>query len=414
MSRLLSVNNYYYRRGGADSVFLEHNRLLENAGWEVMPFAMRSGKNMRSEWERFFINELEYGEARGVGDSVVKAAKSIYSWEARRKVGQLLDHRRPDICHVHNLYHHISPSILPRIKSAGVPVVLTLHDLKLACPAYKMLSRGAVCERCRGGRPHHVLLNRCMKGSLALSTVVYTERVLHAMLGTYVRSVDAYVVPSRFYREKFRQWGFDTSRFHYIPNFVHAEVLRPRTEVGNAFVYAGRLAPEKGLDTAIRAASGAGVALDIVGTGPEESALKRTAATIGANVRFHGHQEVARLNEIIAGARALVLPSEWYENAPISLLEAYALGVPVIGASIGGIPEMIRPGATGWVFESGSVEALRDRFEEVADLSDAEILTMGSRGRALAEREYSPAAYRVRIEELYGLLLADAAQTVRA
>src|SRR5580692_10601183 len=156
---------------------------------------MQDPKNHPTPWSRYFIDDLEMQGAYSPLQKLSRLPKVIYSLEARRKLAALIDNVRPDIAHGHNIYHHISPSILGLLKRRGIPTVLTLHDLKIACPAYNMLAPDGVCERCRGGRLYNVLLHRCIKGSTALSAVVMIESVVHRMLGSYRRYVDRFIVP---------------------------------------------------------------------------------------------------------------------------------------------------------------------------------------------------------------------------
>jgi len=399
--RLLSINNYHYRRGGAEVLFLEHNRLFAEHGWDVVPFAMRHPDNLPSPWSDHFVDEIEFGRAYGMLDKARRAAKIIYSREAQHKVRQLLDAARPRIAHAHNVYHHISPAIFPVLNAAGVPVVMTVHDLKLACPSYTMLAGDEVCERCRGGRIHNVVVNRCIKGSVALSSVVMLETAVHRALGLYRRCVDRFVVPSRFYIDKLVEWGWPRERFVHVPNFVDIERLRPTGEPGSGFLYFGRLAPEKGLPTLIRAAAAAKVAVDIAGSGALQTELQRLADALGARVRFTGHLDETALRQAISASRAVVLPSAWYENAPMSILEAYALGRPAIGSRIGGIPELIRVGETGAVFEPGDVEGLAALLTRFAEMPSAGIARMGAAGRAWVEMDFDRSAYLGRVLEVY-------------
>jgi glycosyltransferase involved in cell wall biosynthesis len=401
VSVLLSINNYLYRRGGAEVVFLEQNRLFEEIGWQVVPFAMRHPNNMPNEWDRYFVREIEFGEAYTLGQKAVRAQKITYSFEARRQMGRLIGEAHPDIAHAHNVYHHISPSFFGLLKARGVPTVLTLHDLKLACPAYKMLTHDGVCERCKGGALWNVVRHRCVKGSLALSTVILVESAVHRLLGCYSDNVDRFVVPSRFYLGKFVEWGWPSERFVHIPNFVDLEKLMPRGTPGIRFVYFGRLGPEKGLGTFVRALALARVKGRIVGTGPEEGALRRLAEETGADVEFLGYRSGEGLLDAIASSRAMVLPSEWYENAPMSVMETYALERPVIGADIGGIPELIREGETGSLFKSGNVEELAAQLRRYADLPDSAIVRMGRSGRRWMAQDFTAERYRERLLDLY-------------
>lgn len=181
MTVLLSINNYYYRRGGADAVFLEENRLFEEIGWNVIPFAMQYPKNYTTVWNKYFINEIEYGSEYSIWNKIKYVPKVIYSLEARRNLNRLLNHIEPHICHAHNIYHHISPSILSLLKKREIPTLLTLHDLKLACPAYTMLTHDGICERCKNGRLYNVIRHKCVKRSLALSTVIFFESTINRL-----------------------------------------------------------------------------------------------------------------------------------------------------------------------------------------------------------------------------------------
>jgi glycosyltransferase involved in cell wall biosynthesis len=190
----------------------------------------------------------------------------------------------------------------------------------------------------------------------------------------------------------------------HIPNFVNADQYRDDWEEDDYFVFAGRLAPEKGIATLIRAAALSRQRLVIAGTGPEEAALRALAAETGAIVTFSGYLSGPALHEAIGRSKALVLPSEWYENAPISVLEAYALGRPVIGARIGGIPEMIREGETGLLSLPGDAASLADALTAMAAKSAAERTAMGRAGRQWIAREFSASAYLDRTLALYRAL----------
>ncbi|HKT75069.1 MAG TPA: glycosyltransferase family 4 protein [Steroidobacteraceae bacterium] len=401
MSKLIAINNYYYRRGGSETIFFEHNRMLEALGWTVVPFSMHHPSNLATPWEEYFVDDLEMHGKYSALQKVARVSKVIYSFEARRKLDLLLRKVEPDIVHAHNIYHHISPSVLGLLKSRGIPTVLTLHDLKIACPAYNMLARDGVCERCRGGKLYNVVTNRCIGGSALMSLVVAFEAVLHKVLGSYRRCVDCFIVPSRFYVDKFVEWGLPRSQFRHIPNFVNLSGFEPDYTPGTKFLYFGRVIGQKGVATLIRAAAQARIALKIAGTGPELAAMQKLAAELQADVSFLGHLAGTALHEAIRSARAVVLPSEWYENAPVSVLEAYALGKPVIGARIGGIPELIRENETGNCFTSGSVTELSAALRGMAQRPDAEIAEMGRCARRWVEQEFTVAMYQQRILAAY-------------
>ena len=401
MPQLLSINNYYYRRGGSEVVFFEHNRLFENAGWEVVPFSLHNALNEPSPWSAHFVNETDGSGRQSSVEKLTRAVSTIYSFETVRRIRGLLALIRPQIAHAHNIYHHLSPSVLVELHRRDVPVVLTLHDLKLVCPAYKMHTQGRICERCRGGALRNVIRYRCIKDSTAMSALVWLESTFHKALDTYMRNVARFVVPSRFLLDKFADWGVDTSRFAHIPNSIDVDALEASEEPGDAFVYLGRLVPEKGVATLVKAAAKARVRLRIIGTGPDEAALRQLAQNLGGDVEFTGYLSGSMLRAAISSARAVVIPSECYENAPISVMEASALRRPIIGADIGGIPELIRQEETGFVFPSGSVEALVEVLEHVQRLPPEDLRGLGAAGREWMRAEFSPSAYRDRMLALY-------------
>jgi len=404
MTRLLNVNSYHYRRGGSDVVYLDHAALMGERGFENSFFSMQHPKNEPTPWSQHFVSELEFGHDYPALTKAVMAAKVVWSWEARSKLSQLLDAFPARVAHLHCIYHHLSPAILPLLRARGVRTVMTAHDLKIACPAYKMLNRGGVCERCREGSVLNVVKHRCVRDSLAASAVVAVESGLHRLLGTWQKHLDVVVCPSRFFRDKFVEWGWPAAQFEVIPNVVDAARFEPRFEPGGYLLYFGRLAPEKGVATLLRAAAQVGVPLKIAGSGPEEGALRAMPEAQRPEVEFMGFRSGAALHQLVRDARAVVLPSEWFENAPMSVLESMALGKPVLGARIGGIPELIGDNETGWLFPSGDAPALAERLRAIALADDAVLAAMGRRAREQVSQLYTRERYAEAMLALYARL----------
>jgi glycosyltransferase involved in cell wall biosynthesis len=400
MPALIAINNYYYDRGGSEAIFFAHNRMFEALGWNVVPFSMQHPQNHPTPWSKYFIDDLEMHGDYSMAQKLARLPKVIYSFEARRRLDQLITRVRPDIAHGHNIYHHISPSVLGLLKSRGIPTVLTLHDLKVACPAYNMLSPQGVCEACKGGKVYNVVANRCIGGSAAMSLVVMMEAVVHKLIGSYRKHVDAFIVPSRFYIDKFREWGMPQERFKHVPNFVDAAQYTPNYEPGDYYLYFGRIIRQKGVATLIRAAAAARKKLLVAGTGPELEQMQALASSLNADVTFAGHLGGQKLHDAVRGSRAVVLPSEWYENAPVSLLEAYALGKPVIGANIGGIPELVRED-TGTCFASGDVASLTAALEDFDLRQRPDVEAMGRAARRWVAEHFTVDMYRQRIMAVY-------------
>lgn len=400
MPRLLNINSYHYRRGGADVVYLDHAAAFEAAGWSNAFFAMHHPQNDPSPWSSYFVDELQYGSTYGALQKVRMAGKVIYSWEARNKIDRLITDFRPDVAHAHNLYHHLSPSVLSALRARGIPTVMTAHDYKLACPSHEMLHEGRVCERCKGGRFVNCITHRCIKGSMALSTLVAVESAVHRAAGSYVDNLDRIVVPSRFMGSKLVEWGVPERLIRHVPNAIEPAKFDATEGVGDYLVYIGRLTASKGVRTLVDAARATGVNLVVVGSGELDDELRQLADGC-TNVRLVGRKSGDELWALVSGSRAVVLPSEWYENAPMSILEAYALKRPVLAAAIGGIPEMIEPEQTGWLFKPADVDALAAAMQQVMSTPVDRLKEMGVRARERVEQDYSMSAYTSRMLELY-------------
>ena len=404
MPKLLSINNYHYRRGGSDVVYLDHAALMEEQGWSNGFFSMNHPKNFDTPWSKYFINEIEFGHAYSLGQKLSMASKVVYSFEAQKKLKLLLNDFPADVAHLHCIYHHLSPSIIPTLRDVGVPVVMTAHDLKIACPAYKMLNNSGVCEKCKDGSLLNVVRHRCVRGSLAASAIVMVESGLHRMLNTYQSKLNKVVVPSRFFMEKFIEWGWPRDKFAYIPNYVDASRFEPAYEAGDYFLFFGRLAQEKGIATLMCAAKMAGVKLKIAGTGPIEAELLALQTELDGDIEFLGYRSGAELHTLIREARAVVLPSEWYENAPMSILESFALGTPVVGAKIGGIPEMVIEGETGWTFESGNAAELAALLSRLTVMPSSQIEKAGRVARIHVTSNFNREGYLQSMLALYAEL----------
>lgn len=404
MAKLLSLNTYHYRRGGSDVVFFEHAHMFEERGWSTAMFAMHHPRNIDSPWSQYFCEELEFGHQYGFKDTLLRAGRVIYSLDAKKQIERLIDDFRPDVAHAHCIYHHLSPSVLVALKENDVPTVMTAHDLKLACPAYKMLNRQGICEKCKSGNLLHLPLNRCIRDSLGASMLVMLESAIHKSLGLYKRYLDQVITPSKFFRSKLIEWGWSSTQLSYVPNFIDCRDYTLTPDFRHHVLYFGRLAPEKGIDTLIRAAHRMGIELEIVGTGPEEMALKAMPETQSPLIKFLGRLEGDALRASIQSARAVVLPSRWYENAPMSILEAYASGRIVIGANIGGIPELISVNETGYLFDVDDVEGLATLLEKVSAMDDRKLLAMGKQARQWVSEHFNRDRYARAMIQLYASL----------
>lgn len=401
-TRLLLGNKFWFPKGGVETYLFELIEDLPAKGYEVIPFAMRHERNRETPYSEFFVDEVDYHAPHSAFAKIKAAARILHSRHAVTQLTALLDRHRPHIAHLHNIYHQISPAILPLLAERDIPVVMTLHDLKLACPNYKMRTHGAICERCKSGSYYHAVLNRCVQDSVAASALCAVELYLHRRSQVYERHVDRFIVPSRFYLQKLQESGLPVEKLTWIPSFTDVARYEPRFGGDDYFVYVGRLSDEKGLPTLVEAVRGfSRGTLVIAGEGPMRPVLERTVAEGGlANVRVVGPKYGQELIDLIRNARFSVIPSEWYENCPRSCIESFASGTPVIGARIGGIPEMVDDGVNGLLFEPFSRQDLRKQIQYLFDRDD-EAAEMGRQARLKAEREYSPSAHLEKLLAVY-------------
>lgn len=383
--KVLLINKFFHPRGGSEAAFFLTARVLERHGHRPIYFSMSHPDNLESPQNKFFVRPVDFEGPAGPLRSLQAAGRVIYSLEARRRLSALLHEERPDIAHLHNIHHQLSPSILHALRRHGVPVVMTLHDYKVVCPAYTLFVRGRLCEKCRGGRFYHCLFRRCTKGSITKSLINMIEMYLHQDILRTQALVDLYISPSRFLRDKVAGMGFRAETI-VLPNGLDLDGYPASPGPGpERLVYFGRLSPEKGLHTLLSALAETRIPCTIIGRGPLEAELRERCRRESLDrVTFRGHLPSADLVTEIRQARAVVVPSLWYENNPYNVLEAFALARPVIASRIGGLPELVVDGRTGWTVTPGSVEELGRKMTDVLS-APAEAERMGREARRSVE-----------------------------
>jgi glycosyltransferase involved in cell wall biosynthesis len=411
-------NSFFYLRGGSERCFFGLSDLLSAHGHKVIPFAMHDERNLPSEYADYFVSHVDYPSLLRQGSSVATKMKVVgrvlYSGEAKAKIRRLIEDTKPDVAHVHGIAHEISPSILDAIKKTGVPIVQTLHDYYLLCPNTNFVSRGQICERCKRRRYYQVVLRRCKRGSLAASLLAGLELTCHKLVRIYERNVDTFVSPSKFLKRKVAEYGINNTVRH-VPNFVDLEQFQPEYEAADYFVYLGRLTGVKGVMTLVEAMRCVKQShLYIVGEGELRADLEAYAAQHGiSNVSFSGHLGTEDLIPLVQRAAFTVVPSEWYENYPMSVLESLACGTPVIGSELGGIPELIGHGDTGLLFKAGDAEQLADRIRFLLDRPERAV-EMGRRGRQQVEAVNHPEYHYEQTMLIYNGLMSVSRRDSRA
>ncbi|MCG8430410.1 MAG: glycosyltransferase family 4 protein, partial [Candidatus Omnitrophica bacterium] len=319
---------------------------------------------------------------------------------------RLIENSRPQIAHLHNIYHQISPSILHTLKQYGIPVVMSLHDFKLVCPAYTRVYRGAECSACGGGRFYHCLFKKCVKGSRIKSALSTVEMYLHHSLLHLYDLVDLFISPSVFLKDTIERMGVK-GKIEVLPNFFEVNGIEPLYEgLDNTIVCFGRLVPGKGLMTLLDAMKDlAHLKLKIIGEGPERQRIEeRIERERIGNVTCLGYLAREELYRHIRTACLAVFASELPENNPLSVIEAYALGKPVIGAGMGGTSELIVSGENGILVPPGDAAQLRSVLDELMN-DKARISRMGRQARAYAEMHFQAERYYERLMGLYHLTI---------
>lgn len=401
--KILMVNKFFYIKGGSETYYFALRRMLEELGHTVVDFSMEDEKNFSSPYQEYFVSNVDYNGKLNIRQKAVAAVNLIYSMEAKRKLEQLINREKPDIAHLHIFQHQISLSILDVLKKHKIPVVYTAHDLQMLCPNYQMLAGGKPCEACRGGKYLSCLKNRCIKDSTAKSALGVVEAYFNAWSHKY-DSIDHIITPSAFYKKKFEEFGVAPQRLTHIPNFLERTrpAVNPLEDTVPYYLYLGRLSREKGIPTLIRAAQNAGVRLKIVGGGPLQEELSKYQ---NENIHILGFKSGQDLIDLVGNARAVVLPSEWYENGPYSAIEALQLGRPLIGADIGGIPELIRD--NGFLFPSGDVQGLTSALILMDNLEPDAYRAMEQASYRLFEENYTPKTHMQQLGEVYKKLGAS-------
>lgn len=394
------VNKFYYLCGGTERYYFDMTRLLQQRGHEVIPFAMTHPHNFESEYASYFVDEISFERSANLRrplSSFKAALRAIYSKQAEWKLHNLIRIKKPDIAYLHNIHHQLSLSILSVLKQHNIPIIWRLHDYSLLCPNSLFYTHGAICEACAGGRFYQIAWRGCRRGSRAASIVAGLSSYLDRWLGL-ANLADLFMAPSSFLATKMVEHGLDAKKIVVIPNFIDLSTFEPDLSTSSPIateesklVYFGRLSSEKGLKILIQAVARVPDShLTIVGDGPQREELETLAGRIAqGQVEFAGHQATTPLLTTLRRARLVILPSEWYENCPYSILEAFAMAKAVIASNIGGIPELIDNGKDGLLFKPGSTEELADRIGLI--LHDAPRLQeLGANARRKVHQKYDP------------------------
>lgn len=394
--RILLANKFFYHHGGPETVLFAQRDLLRSAGHEVIDFSMQDPRNEPSAYARYFGPHMDLQAVKPTRGSLQTAWRFLDSRPASENMRRLVRDCRPDIAHLHSINHQLTPSIIRVLRDEGVPVVMTLHDYKLVCPAYTLLADGKICEKCSDGRFYNAVRTNC-RGPVRSPLLAAESYIHHSQKDSY-DGVGLFLSPSQFLADKFREMGFKHP-IEVLPNPLKtAPQAGSDCARGDHFVFVGRAVPEKGLRTLCAAALRAGVCIKIAGDGPQLEELRRDFDRY-SSIDLLGRVDPERARQLMREARAALVPSEWYENQPMVILEAMSQGTPVIASNLGGNSELVRDGETGLLHIAGDVADLSAKLSHARAHAD-EMAAMGERGRAFAAR-FAPEEHLRQLLDVY-------------
>ena len=367
--KILIINKYLYNHGGDTTYTFNLGNLLKKHGHHVFYWGMKNSKNLVNNNKEYFPSFIDYNElndTKSISNGMKVLKRSVYSFEVKKQMAIFLEKINPDIVHLNNIHSHLTPSIIDSINIAKIPIVWTLHDFELICPNIHFLNNGKVCEDCKVTKYYMATINRCKKNSFSASLMASIKSTAHYSLNIK-NKISSFIIPSKFMKNKFVEYGWPSDKFYHMRNFLPNNNNNNNVPLNDDsyIIYFGGLNKWKGVWTLLKAANHIkDIKVIFLGDGSERQMLKEYAHDNNIiNVSFLGHLSGESLTSIIAGAKFSIVPSECYENCPYSILESYSFGVPVIGANIGGIPELIENGKTGFLFKSGDALELSEKIK---------------------------------------------------
>lgn len=388
--KILLVNKYWYIRGGAERVVFDTKKVLEDTGHEVEIFGMRHEKNIIEN--DYFIDEIDYKDAN-VFKKIIYGCKSIYNKDAKNKFEKCVQDFKPDVVHFHNIYHQLSFSLLDIVKKYKIPSVMTLHDYKMVSPNYNLYHHGHIDENSCGKNYYKCIFDNCMG---------YVGQSIFATIEMYVRTwkkyesyIHTYISPSEFLRQKFVDVGFKKN-IEVIPNPLDVAVYKCTVTAGDGVVYFGRLSDEKGVCIISEIARKIpNIHYTMIGDGPLRVMLKEKNI---ANVDIIGYKTGDELSTLVSGARLIIMPSQWYENYPMTILEAKAMGKPVIASDIGGIGEML---PHDMLAQYDDVASFVEKVQVWYGMSDKKLISIGKKLQTEVKNINSFDIYKRKLVALY-------------
>lgn len=397
--RILLVNKFHYLKGGSEKYYFELAELLRENGHEVAFFSMEDERNIKTGCKEYLVKPIDLNSS-----NKLKALDVIYSKENKKKMEEALEDFKPDIVHLNNFQRQLSASIIKPIKKRNIPIVFTAHDVQAICPAITMIDNDKnICEQCMGGKYVNCIKKKCNKGSTLKSIIGALEGEYYRLKNIYTKQIDYIITPSEFYKKKLEQDGIPENKIKSMHNFIDIKQYNLETSDENYALYFGRLSKEKGILNLIQAFSklDKGI-LYIAGEGPEKEKIEEIIKNnnLQERVKLLGLLNATEMKETIRKCKFVVVPSIWYENCPYSVMETLAIGKPVIGANIGGIPELVEDNKSGMIYQYNDIEDLKEKMKilfENQNLANA----FGKYAKEQAASLYAKEVYYEKIMKVY-------------
>lgn len=391
--KILQINNSYSKVGGAESVFFNTIALLRQNGHEVVPFSLKSSKNFDTKDSHYFVDKLK------------PMHNKLFSFTAQKKIAELIDKEKPDIAHVHNIIGGLTFSILPVLRKMGVPIIATIHDFRLLCPAFIFINgKKEVCEKCKGGKYYNCIINRCSPEGLIRSSLIAAESYFRDYFYPFSKYINAFIFVSKFVQNKFLESNPGLrDKSYLVYNFTSRMNLN--SEKGTYFLYFGRLAREKSLFTLLEAFQLVPrLNLKIIGEGDLKKELEIKKSL---NVELLGHKTGDELIDKIKNASFTIASSECFETNSMVTLESYSLGKPVIGSDIGAISELIIDGKTGFLYEPKNSRELSNILNRCSEMDLASYRKLSENAFDFLEQRFSPEQHYSQLIRVYEYALRN-------
>ena len=397
--KILKINNCHFRRGGADVVYLNTGILLEENNDEVLYFSVKNKKNFKNSFNNYFVNEIDFFE-KSFFKKFYLFFRFIYSFESKRKLQLLIDKHKPDIAHIHLYKGGLTSSVLGVLKKNKIPIVFTAHDYGLLDPHNRLLDgKNRIFENTINGSSFHSLFAKSNRNSYIYSFISLVEYLFNLNLFRFDKYFDKVIAVSKFQRDKLRESKkFKFSIMHLYNFYPQIEKINCNYKKGNYFLYFGRISKEKGINTMIKAflSLRLNFSLKIVGSN-EENLISETSK----NIEILGFKNEDDLIELIKGSSFVLLPSEWYENNPLTIIESYAQGKPVIASNIGGITEIVNDNETGFLFKSGDYIDLKSKIEIALKINKNSYKRLSKNARNFALENFNSKLYYSKLKKIY-------------